>query len=184
MKDIEIAYNQFIEQKIPVFEKYQEQLDETIRESQSISLYDWNNDIFYHHAHHIALKNEVNEFINECRDIWKYWKNKPVDIDALIDEYVDIIHFVLLIHNKDYKSYRASIRTFREIVFQQTKSQLSTGDFYIELLYKLEGLSHIQDILAHATFIILDYYQFSVDDIVQAYHRKNQVNIDRQNNNY
>lgn len=56
----------------------QEKLDEDIRQKKGISFKEWHN-IDYDAMYGTALNVEKAEFINECHDIWKYWKSKPVD---------------------------------------------------------------------------------------------------------
>ena len=76
----------------------QERLDADIRKRFEISLDTWQRGMF--RRHDIALRVEVAEFVNEAR-IWKYWKKKPIEREKLVDEAVDILHFVMLILNKD-----------------------------------------------------------------------------------
>ena len=77
----------------------QARLDEYIREQKGISDDEWLGDKFFV-FHELAYKNEVSEFINECHDVWKYWKSKPVNTNRIVDEFVDVVHFANLIVNK------------------------------------------------------------------------------------
>lgn len=78
---------------------HQARLDEYIREQKGISDEEWLGDKFFV-FHELAYKTEVSEFINECHDVWKYWKSKPVDTNRIVDEFVDVVHFANLIVNK------------------------------------------------------------------------------------
>lgn len=99
--NLEFTVRQFIINNYVYLSRKQAVLDKHIRHKKDIPDDAWYENDFYHYAHHLALKNEVNEWINECRDIWKYWKDKPVDRARVIDEFIDIIHFIALIFNKD-----------------------------------------------------------------------------------
>lgn len=189
MKEIDLL----IKNHADYYKEKQGILDAFIRNKKGISQSEWQSQIYYHYAHHIALKNEVNEFINECRDLWKYWKDKPVDQDKLIDEFVDIIHFAFLIHNKhiDTNGYVLENDEFEilRIISQEAllieQVQMNTNeDFYLYMLYKLELSENYQHILAYALIIIVGHYGYTHQDIKNAYDKKNKENFERQNNGW
>ena len=187
--------NQFIVDNYTYFSRKQAVLDKHIRERKNISDVDWYESAFYDKAHHIALKNEVNEFINECRDIWKYWKDKPVDRELLVDEFVDIIHFATLIFNKkpivrnaiisnDLTSLENDIKTHvNEQNIIKTYDNLNQLDA-LACLDTMERTSDITRIIINGLLVMIGYYGFTPNDIVRAYDKKNQVNFDRQNNGW
>src|SRR5699024_3525740 len=88
------------EQDIRYLLEQQEMLDADIRKKHKIATVDWMANMYAEHD--IALRVEVAEFVNACYQSWKYWKSKPMDRDSILDEAVDVIHFIMLHHNKHY----------------------------------------------------------------------------------
>ena len=152
----------------------QNELDEYIRNKKNISNEDWNNNNFYQKAHYIALKTEVGELVNECRDVWKYWKDKPEDKTKIIDEFVDVLHFTTLIFNKQ----NMNENNFMSLVEKVIDS--STNKKPIEKVYKLSKVEHYIDILGYSLSIMFEHYQFTAEDIKIAYGNKNNENYTRQ----
>lgn len=193
-----LEIEQFITNYLGHFSKRQSELDSYIRDKKFISLEDWQNDLYYDQAHYIALKNEVNEFINECRDIWKYWKDKPVDYAKLIDEFVDVIHFSALIFNKTFLQKIKDVSDVMDVIYPEIQKRtviLSTfinpdGDSKLDqsqalnVLYRLESSDDILDIMVYGLIIMMGYYGYTGEQIKQAYDVKNKINFDRQNNGW
>jgi len=76
----------------------QNELDELIVAKATDGNIDGNNKMFLNDRI-IALFTEVGEFANATR-CFKYWSNKPQESrERLLDEYADILHFVLSIGN-------------------------------------------------------------------------------------
>ena len=182
MKRISHEIEKFVTEDAKYYAEKQQALDSYIRSKHNISETDWNSSHFFKQAHYIALKNEVNEFINECRDIWKYWKKKPVDKEKLIDEFVDIIHFSFLIHNKtDDTSLDNILLTSTRLIDDVIEQGVTKEQIGVDLLSRLESSEHYQDILAHSLVVVIGLYDFNANDIKQAYDRKNKENYERQN---
>lgn len=193
-----LEIEQFITNYLGYFSERQSELDNHIRDKKGISLEDWQNNLYYDQAHYIALKNEVNEFINECRDIWKYWKDKPVDNAKLIDEFVDIIHFSVLIFNKTFMKKIKDVSDVMDVIYPEIQKRTVILLAFINpekrptlnqsqalnLLYQLERSDNILDIVIYGLLLMMGYYDFTGDQIKHAYDVKNQVNFDRQNNGW
>lgn len=168
-----------------LFEKFstkQEILDKAIREKHNISNIQWHGDLEV--KHYIALRVEVAEFVNECHDVWKYWKQKSIVPDRLLDEAVDVIHFLHLIMNKhtDITNYSHISEINGEI---KRLLDVASNEHYSTdmLLFAIIDLKDPYSIYA-LLLIILDHYSFTLDDIEQAYDKKNKENHTRQANNY
>ena len=154
----------------------QMKLDEDIIRKNGITHDEWMED--FREKHHLALKVEVHEFINECHDVWKYWKSKPIDRERIIDEAVDILHFVCLHWNKGSKTneeLHEEIAYYLKIANEglhkgSTEQKLAT-------LSSVEG----KGLTLAFTLSILDDYNFTTQDILDAYNRKNKVNFERLN---
>ena len=80
------------------FSEKQALLDEAIKKQKNITDEEWLHDLENNHV--IALKVEVAEFVNECSNLWKYWKEKKPNRERILDEAIDVLHFVFLKLNK------------------------------------------------------------------------------------
>lgn len=179
---------QFEEKYRVYFSEQQAKLDEFIRNKQNIDKKEWQEDIKYQWMHDLALKNEVAEFINECRDIWKYWKQKPVDKEKLLDEFVDIVHFTFLIRNKYVTDYDTPMHELLDVVSSLDEEKMDRQEpndvFHLRVLSYLDLCQDYEHILGHALYILFDRYFITVDEIKEAYDKKNKENHERQENNY
>lgn len=164
------------------FSKKQEELDSMIREKFGISEDEWKHDL--HAQHFIALKVELHELVNECHDVWKYWKQKAVNPDRIIDELVDVVHFMHLIMNKTGFNTEYHIGEINKHI--PIDQQLKDVSDHLCDVCKISYLIKSEDL--HQTYayllVLADHYAFTLDDIEQAYDRKNAENHARQERNY
>ncbi|PKE18672.1 dUTP diphosphatase [Macrococcoides caseolyticum] len=164
------------------FSKKQEELDSMIREKFGISEVEWKN--YLNIQHSIALRVELHELVNECHDLWKYWKQKAVNPDRIIDELVDVIHFLHLILNKADFNTEYHVREINKYI--PTEEQVKDVTDYLGDVCKINYLIKSDEL--HKTYahllVLADHYAFTLDDIEQAYDRKNAENHARQNRNY
>lgn len=162
------------------FSKNQDKLDEFIREKKGIQIEDWDNELFYERAHLIALHNEVNEFVNECRDVWKYWKEKPIDYEKLKDELVDVIHFLHLNMNKTFRNSLVISRDKTREAINSRIRELRNKYVSIDLLAFLAVEPTINEIYALLLTAADQLYGMTMEEIVEAYDIKNAENYKRQ----
>jgi len=130
----------------------------------------------------LALLVEIGELANETR-CFKFWSVKPSSAkDVILEEFVDGIHFILSlglecgfdaqqielnVHESSLNVTAQFLRIYELIsIFQKAKNLLS----YIELF---EAYLQIAELLG-----------FSQLEMEQAYFQKNEVNYQRQQNNY
>lgn len=150
----------------------QERLDADIRKKFSINDVEW---IEMNVEHDIALRVEVAEFVNACYRSWRYWKSKPMDRSQILDEAIDVIHFVMLHHNKQYDlgiTTRTILDTFGVARQLEDESEVRERLHYIlQYTNKFEILIKLLE--------ILDFYDFDRKQIMQAYKDKNKVNFER-----
>lgn len=162
------------------FAEMQEVLDSEIRTKKEIDSDSWLEELHINHT--LALKGEVSEFINEAKDLWKYWKSKAVVPDQLIDEAVDIVHFIHLLLNKNVGDHKAYVWFINNRI--DSLSVLKRDyRYHLNNMYKADKLEDYLEIYA-ILLIVLDHYNFTLDDIAQAYKRKNAENFKRQERNY
>ena len=162
------------------FAKKQALLDNAIMYQKDITDYEWTEVLDNNHT--IALKVEIAEFVNECSNIWKYWKDKEPNRERILDEAIDVLHFVFLKLNKsnnfikdhylDYFRRKTVIKT----VFKGVENK---SVCLSDLLRHKDELS----ILANVMYILSEY-GFTRDDVINQYNKKNAINFERLENGY
>lgn len=128
----------------------------------------------------LALLVELGELANETR-CFKYWSLKPpASKQVILEEYVDGLHFVLSI-GLDHGLHNCESKT-------AASSDSVTGQFLS--IYRLSGqLQAAKDInLFHELFSeylgLGELLGFTVEEIKDAYYKKNEINHQRQNEGY
>ncbi|BDV03386.1 MAG: dUTP diphosphatase [Candidatus Hepatoplasma scabrum] len=128
----------------------------------------------------IALFVELAEFANELR-FFKYWsKKKASDKKIILDEFVDIMHFLISIAN--------------DLQYDQWKFEFNQREENIEILFlkiidlilnlqKKKEKNILKDIFINLLKISL-YYDFKITEILESYQIKNKINFIRQDTNY
>lgn len=162
------------------FARKQALLDNSIMQQKNISDDEWNYILNNHHT--IALKVEVAEFVNECSDLWKYWKDKEPHRERILDEAIDVLHFVFLKLNKKhdlpkghYLDYFRTATMTNEVL----KHDKDKSEWLSALLRHNDELK----ILSIVMFILSDY-GFTRDDVINQYNKKNAVNFERLESGY
>ena len=150
-------------------------LDEDIIRKNGITHDEWMDDL--HTNHIIALRVEVAEFVNEARE-WKYWKKKPIDRERVIDEAVDVIHFLMLILNKN----RSGLSDDEVADAVETAMPDESANIK-DILHSMLVEHAYNEILAYLLYVLNDY-NFTTQDILEAYNRKNKVNFERLESGY
>lgn len=158
----------------------QNQLDKHIINKFDMDYNFWLDDLDINHD--IALLIELGEFVNEAHDIWKYWKTKPINRSRLIDEAIDVIHFVFLKQNKilltteeTHADIQYWCKSVNEFIGEEVKPE------HLKLLLQNDYTPIF--ILANI-LVILDRYGFTTKDIIDQYNLKNKVNFERQERGY
>ena len=128
----------------------------------------------------LALLVELGEFANETR-CFKYWSNKgPSPKERILDEYADALHFLLslgvalgvshfshrfAVDEKDLSA--ALLRTYEKAVG----------------LYEHFDPDHYREAL-DCFLNLIPLFDYSVDEVIDAYKSKLQVNYNRQKEGY
>lgn len=162
------------------FAKKQALLDNAIMYQKDITDYEWTEVLDNNHT--IAFKVEIAEFINECSDLWKYWKDKEPNRERIIDEAIDVLHFVFLKLNKKHDLPRYHYLDYFRITTNVEASRKFLTDKTPWLITLLNSLDEIQ-ILAIVMYILSEY-GFTRDDVINQYNKKNAINFERLENGY
>ena len=127
----------------------------------------------------LALIVEIAEFANEVQ-IFKYWKkNKKIDKEKILEEFVDAIHFFVSL------GYLFQIDALIE-------PKITSNDQTAQLLSIYSALGKLSEkpkkenlIEAFSLYMgIAKLLQITDEDILKSYERKNKINFERIANNY
>lgn len=155
----------------------------------------------------LALQVELGELANEWRG-FKHWSNdREPRRDRMLEEYVDCLHFFLSIAVKN--GWKDDLYVWREAIEDVQEKELSGGVMgaFLEIGYWLlkmymeqegdERFRKIADRLGISTkqfcfrnawfvFVCLGVvgFGFTLEQIADAYVKKNRVNHERQENGY
>ncbi|MBD5445910.1 MAG: hypothetical protein HDR31_01160 [Mycoplasma sp.] len=153
----------------------QEKLDNVVHKNHNIKN---PMDVFIQRK--LALAVEIAELANEVK-CFKYWSvKKGYNKEKIGDEYADVLHFILshaIYLNSKKNEYSISGKIY-------DKQDLTK--FFLKLLELSSQLSNPSDceIFLSIFFEISTSLSLSVDDIINFYKNKNDVNLQRQKNKY
>ncbi|MEI5905512.1 dUTP diphosphatase [Bacillus spongiae] len=152
----------------------QKSLDTYIEKTQKVE----DEDLFSRKL--LALLVEVSELANETR-CFKFWSQKgPSERSIILEEFVDGVHFILSL------GIEIGIEEFT-IQTNGTERQLTNQFLNVMNAAHIFGVSRSDEdysTLIHHYFYLGQLLGFSERDIVQAYHKKNEVNYQRQQEGY
>lgn len=132
----------------------------------------------------LALLVEIGELANETR-CFKFWSLKPAaPLEKVLEEYVDGLHFILSLGLDLDFTYNPTNN--------ETKKKAGTGILVEQFLLVFQAVNQFQQKKTIETYNDLfanylslgDYLGFTGEKIQQAYIQKNEVNHERQNQNY
>ncbi len=128
----------------------------------------------------IALLVELGEVSNEIR-FFKYWSKKPSsEKEVIIDELVDCLHFAFSLGNT---------LGIKEWVFITDDMKRPMHLIYFDIIKKLHDLVNDKNerLFKSMLFNLVEiawHLNYSMEDIEEAYNKKNAVNYERQNSGY
>ena len=137
-----------------------------------------NKDVFQ--EKYLALLVELGELANETR-CFKFWSEKPPsEKHVILEEYVDGIHFLLSLGNEIGQQYKS--RPLPAGKISMTKQFNHVFERCAEF-YRHPEETHYKDMM-ESYLQLGELLGFTDTDIKKAYHEKNEVNYDRQNQGY
>lgn len=129
---------------------------------------------------HLALLVELGELANETR-CFKFWSTKPAsDTAAILEEYVDGIHFILSLGLESGYSYNKALE-------DQVNGSLTEqfNEVFNKCITFRNDPTQINYEILFTTYLQLGVMLgFSEEDIQTAYVKKNEVNFKRQHQGY
>ena len=132
-----------------------------------------------------AILDEVGELTHELKGNWCWWKKTQpqVDKEKVLEELVDIWHFVLSWQNHFMRG-EEGLR--KENVMVENIKQYVWGlkNLQKEFVYVLTDLPSFTDSKIEALIAITEYLGFTIEDVYKAYCGKNKINYQRLESGY
>lgn len=168
MKDKEIYRNN---EMIKEMVEMQKALDESIYNGHGV---EYNEERTY-----LALIDEIGELTHELKAEWCWWKKtvNPVDNSKVLEELVDVWHFALSIY------YHSTGKSCYERI---TKLYLHNKNADKNLPKIIQSIidTPLKTLILRHMIDLTNALNFTVEDVYEAYIKKNQINYERLKNNY
>lgn len=135
----------------------------------------------------LAYRVEAAECVNEMKGDMKYWSNKPMNRDAFLEEFVDALHFFLSwVNHAQFKieaigqnfDYSMIYSDFERSVWMVNDSGDEEREEAWMLAMKVLTYEDISYSFA-ALYLLVEIYDFTEQDVIDTYNKKNAVNHDR-----
>ena len=156
----------------------QDKLDEAIMKEYGLDEIDEEKLCF-------AILDEVGELTHELKGNWCWWKKTqpPVDKEKVLEELVDVWHFVLSWQNH-FNHGEEGLR--KEKVMGENIKQYVWGlkNIKKEFVYVLTDLPSFTDSRVEALIAITEYLGFTIERVYEAYCGKNKINYQRLKEGY
>ncbi|QPI66394.1 dUTP diphosphatase [Exiguobacterium sp. PBE] len=122
---------------------------------------------------------ELGECLNELKGDFKHWSKKPMNREAFIEELVDALHFYLSYANHFDKEMDGHLTI--NTVYKWVKEQYDSYKWDGADLWEMARAALRQDIERSFGILlaIAERYDFTEQDIIDAYNKKNDTNHDR-----
>ncbi|WHY84947.1 dUTP diphosphatase [Neobacillus novalis] len=156
----------------------QKALDRHIEEKHGLL----NEDLFNRKV--LALLVEIGELANETR-CFKFWSVKPSSAKAVIlEEFVDGVHFILSLGIEcGFDAEQMELKVPGIPFDVNATDQFIRIYELISSFQKAKNLPSYIELFA-AYLVLAEQLGFTQEEMEQAYFRKNEVNYQRQQNNY
>ena len=132
----------------------------------------------------LAIIDELGELTHELKGDWCWWKKSqaPVDRQRVLEELVDVYHFVLT--SEMARRYSSTDEVIDSILNKNEFSISHFNDLEKERLdYLIGDISYSYDKLT-VLLQLTKCLGFSFDEIYQEYLNKNKINYERLKNGY
>ncbi|CEI83961.1 hypothetical protein J18TS1_00850 [Oceanobacillus oncorhynchi subsp. incaldanensis] len=154
----------------------QKQLDTYIENNHDLS----NVNLF--REKHLALLVELGELANETR-CFKFWSTKPRNSgQVILEEYVDVLHFLMSIGIEKDLIYQPADKT--QLEEDITESECFYHVYEKAITYRENPVNENYQQLFSWSLRLGNQLGFTDEDIQQAYWEKNKINYERQDQGY
>lgn len=166
--------------------KIREQLKEMFQMQRTLNeniLNEFGEEVMTEEKLELAIIDELGELTHELKGNWCWWKKtqKPVDRKRVLEELVDVYHFVMIYE----MCYRYKNNESIEVILNFYEDDID--EYYVRLLLPLShAIREILDNNCKLTdlLILSGLLGFTFDEIYQEYLNKNKINYERLKNGY
>lgn len=166
--------------------KIREQLKEMFQMQRTLNeniLNEFGEEVMTEEKLELAIIDELGELTHELKGNWCWWKKtqKPVDRKRVLEELVDVYHFVMTYE----MCYRYKNNESIEVILNFYEDDID--EYYVRLLLPLShAIREILDNNCKLTdlLILSGLLGFTFDEIYQEYLNKNKINYERLKNGY
>lgn len=128
----------------------------------------------------MALVDEIGELTHELKYEWCWWKKtqEPIDKSKVLEELIDVLHFALSFENHFDAQIYLLVDRFAERVEMLKRCIGSQG--------LAQVFSHLikSNTKAETTIAIGEYLGFTIEEMYEAYKKKNKENYARLERGY
>ena len=166
--------------------KLQAKLDERIVKGNGLTY----KDLLYGNRYVSAILDEIGELNHELKADWCWWKKTqaPVDEKKVLEEFVDVLHFVLSWQLAHHEVTGLPLSKFTAIAFSEyenpiaateTRRVVSAFQPMMLRLSECNAYPPVSQLMWLMRCLKLDF-----EDVYEAYLAKNKVNHQRQDQGY
>lgn len=133
----------------------------------------------------LSTLDEIGEFTHELKGDWCWWKKTQpqVDEEKVLGELVDIWHFVLSWQN-NHNGGEEGLLTDDELMEKVDDNRWSIEEYGKGIVIKLADLSYSSFHKVEPLIAITEYLGFTIEQVYEAYCRKNKINYQRLKEGY
>ncbi len=166
--------------------KLQAKLDERIVKGNGLTY----KDLLYGNWYVSAILDELGELNHELKADWCWWKKTqaPVDDKKVLEEFVDVLHFVLSWQLAHHEVKGTPLSVFTNRAFTEYDTELLVMEDrrivsgFQPMMYYL-GVSDTYPPVSQLMWLMRNL-KLDFEDVYQAYLAKNKVNHQRQDRGY
>mgnify|MGYP000478326199 FL=1 len=132
-----------------------------------------------------AILDEVGELTHELKGNWCWWKKTQPQVDGekVLGELVDIWHFVLSWQN-NFNGGEEGLLTDDELMEKVDDNRWSIEECGKGIVIKLADLSYSPLWKVEPLIAITEYLGFTMEQVYEAYCKKNKINYQRLKEGY
>ena len=162
---------------LPSLLKKQQELDDFIMRERFLT----HDETIEHRK--LAFVVELAELAQEWRG-FKYWSDNQQPSDKMLEEYVDVLHFALSLHNYYNGDTELVITALSGCLKTLKLNAQDESMAFINVMERSRSREWAEGVALLYVIAIGRILELNGDDILKEYDRKYQINIERQNNGY
>lgn len=163
--------------------RMQAKLDETILKESGMTYEKLLDDNLYERA----ILDELGELNHELKSEWCWWKKtqKPIVLERVLEEFVDVLHFCLSWENAAWKrcEYRESVRR-QTVACACLMIKNDVRDDIVKFANALNNFEYVYEGYMELAVGLMNWLNLDLKEVYESYKKKNAVNFQRQREGY